>query len=268
MVHEDYKEMLPARALSALDTADNVSLNEHLLTCAECRSKLSEWEAVSSALAVTADPIEPSPAVRERILSQVRQQQKTVVAQDPGSRVAPFVAPKRTFGSTAVSYALIAAGVVLAILIGTTTFFWREKKLAEAELTQLRNEIRTTQEQLTRQDDMIRFLTTPGARATELAGTTGAPGARATLTYDKTGRAMLFARGLPAAPAGKAYQLWFIVGNKPVPGRVFNTDESGSGTLQDQMPSAVADKPILAITMESSSGAQTPTTPILLRSEL
>jgi anti-sigma-K factor RskA len=268
MAHEDYKEMLPARALSALDTADNVSLNEHLLTCAECRSELSEWEAVSSDLALTADPIEPSPAVRERILNQVREQKKSPVAPETSSRVVPFATPKRNFGSTAASFALIAAGVVLAFLVGTTAFFWREKKLAEFELAKLKQQIEATQTEVKHQNEIFQFFTTPGAKVTELAGTSGAPGARATLAYDKTGRAMLLARGLPAAPTGKGYQLWFIVGNKPLPGHVFNTDESGSGTLNDQMPSPMSDKAIFAITMESSSGAQLPTGAILLRSEL
>ena len=34
MVHDDYKEMIPARALSALDAAEEQALNEHLKTCA------------------------------------------------------------------------------------------------------------------------------------------------------------------------------------------------------------------------------------------
>ena len=61
MVHEDYKEMIPARALSALDAAEARALNEHLENCAECRKELEEWEATAAALAFAADPVEPSP---------------------------------------------------------------------------------------------------------------------------------------------------------------------------------------------------------------
>ena len=268
MAHEDYKGMLPSRALSALDSEDIASLNEHLLTCAECRAELSEWEAVSSALALTSDPIEPSAAVRERILKQVQQQKKIPVAQEASARVIPFSAPKSDFASSAASFALIAAGVVLALLVGTTAYLWRQKKLAEFELTQLRQEIQKTQTELDRRDQFFKFLTAPGTKVTDLVGTNGAPEASAKLTYDKSGRAMLLARGLPAAPSGKGYQLWFIVGNKPMPGHVFNTDESGSGMLHDQMPSPMSDKAIFAITMESSRGADAPTGAILLRSGL
>src|SRR6188474_3129168 len=72
MVHDDYKEMIPARALSALEAAEAQALNEHLENCAECRKELAEWEATAASLSLTAEPSEPSPAVRERILSEVR----------------------------------------------------------------------------------------------------------------------------------------------------------------------------------------------------
>ena len=76
---------------------------------------------------------------------------------------------------------------------------------------------------------MVSLLNTPGSRMTELSGTNAAPGAHAMLAYDKTGHAMLMAKGLPAPPPGKAYQLWFIMDNKKMPGKVFSTDASGNG---------------------------------------
>ena len=72
MVHDDYKEMIPARALSALDAAEERALNEHLENCAECRKELEDWQATASALSLAPDPVEPSPQVRERILSAKR----------------------------------------------------------------------------------------------------------------------------------------------------------------------------------------------------
>jgi anti-sigma factor RsiW len=77
MVHEEYKEMIPARALSALDTAEAQALNEHLENCAECQKELEEWQATAAALALTPNAVEPSPAVRERILGEVRKDLST-----------------------------------------------------------------------------------------------------------------------------------------------------------------------------------------------
>lgn len=138
-----------------------------------------------------------------------------------------------------------------------------------AELQKVTEQIRTKDAELTREREIVAILTGPGSKLTPLVATTSVPGARATLAYDPKGQALLVAEGLPAAPAGKGYQLWFIVNNKPLPGQVFNTDASGNGKMMDHMPSGIDDKAIFAITMENMpGGATSPTSPILLRSEL
>ncbi len=46
---------------------------------------------------------------------------------------------------------------------------------------------------------------------------------------------------LPNVPQGKAYQLWFIVGNNPpMPGKTFVPDSAGKGMMKDQMPAGGA----------------------------
>ena len=86
------------------------------------------------------------------------------------------------------------------------------------------------------------------------------------MLLDTSGRAILMAKGLPAPPAGKAYQLWFIAGGKPLPGKVFTTDASGAGTLTDNVPSAAMNSPIFAITLEPAGGVPAPTGAIYLSS--
>ena len=263
MVHEDYKEMLPSRALSTLDAGDKVALNEHLLVCPECRRELETWEATASLLSLSAKPMEPSATVRERILKQVREEHRTQTVENAAARVVPF--PPR---SRAVSYGLIAAGLVCTLLISWIAILSRQNRAAMAELQKVTEQIRVKEEELTRERAIVAILTGPGSKMTPLVATNSVPGARARLAYDPNGQAVLVAEGLPAAPAGKGYQLWVIVGNKPLPGHVFNTDASGKGTMRDRMPSGIDDKTIFAITMENSSGESSPTSPILLRSEL
>lgn len=101
----------------------------------------------------------------------------------------------------------------------------------------------------------------------ELAGTNLMPQAHAMLAFDKNGRAILMAKGLPPAPAGKAYQLWFIAGGQPMPGRVFTTDASGSGSLKDQIPPEARNSAVFAITVEPESGVKSPTGEMYLTSE-
>lgn len=246
MVHEEYKEMIPARALSALDAAEAHALNEHLENCAECRKELEEWQATAATLALTADSVEPSPAVRERILSEVR--------KDLASpQVLPFRSTPRNIWSSFGSLGAMAAVVLLTALIVGLVVLWQQNGRMREELA------------LSKQ--FVELVTTPGARVSELKGIDLGAGATASLAYDQNGHAMLMANKLPQPPQGKAYQLWFIVGkNPPMPGKTFSPDNTGKGMLKEQMPREAMNSAIFAITMEPESGSSAPTSPIYLRS--
>ena len=246
MVHDDYKEMIPARALSALDTAEARALNEHLDNCSECRKELEEWEATAAALAMTSDPAEPSPKVREQILKEIRNERST-------GQVIPFNSTQRNIWSSFGSLGAIAAVVVFAALLIGLAVQWREKRVAT--------------EKLAHANEFLELVTTPGAKVTDLKGMDPAAGATAKLAYDRSGHAMLMANKLPTVPQGKAYQLWFIVGkNPPMPGKTFIPDKEGKGMLKDQMPEAAMGSAVFAITMEPAEGVAAPTGPIYLRS--
>jgi anti-sigma-K factor RskA len=246
MVHEEYKEMIPARALSALDAAEAQALNKHLENCAECRIELEEWQATATTLALTSDAVEPSPAVRERILSEVRKDLES-------PQVLPFRATPRNIWNSFGSLGAMAAVVLLTALIVGLIVLWQQNRLMKYELAQSK--------------EFVELVTTPGARVRELKGMDLATGATASLAYDQNGHAMLMANKLPRTPRGKAYQLWFIVGkNPPMPGKTFSPDNTGTGTLKDQMPREAMDSAIFAITMEPEGGSSAPTSPIYLRS--
>ena len=243
MAHEDYKEMLPAHALSALDASEAQALNEHLAECAECRQDLANWEKTASALALDAKPMEPSPEVRQRIMNAVR-------AEKDG-RVVPFASPRRNVWTSFGSLGAIAAIILFVALIIGIVVLWQQNRALRQE------------------NQLARLLAEPGSRLTELKGTPQATGAVAKLAYDKNGRALLVANGLPPAPQGKEYQLWYIVGrNPPVPGKTFAPDNVGRGTLDDQVPKQALDSAVFAITLEPAGGSQAPTSPIYLSSGL
>ena len=252
MAHEDYKAMLPAQALSALDAGEAQALNQHLGECVECREELASWERTASALALDAKPMEPSPEVRERIMDAVRSEKGARADQgaraETDGRVVPFAPVRRNVWR---SLGAIAAVVLFIALIVGIVVLWQQNRTLRQE------------------NELAKILSEPGSRLTELTGTAQAAGATAKLAYDKDGRALLLASNLPPAPAGKEYQLWFIVGsNPPLPGKSFATDSAGRGTLQDQIPRQALDSAIFAITLEPAGGVQAPTGQIYLRSSL
>lgn len=246
MVHEDYKEMIPARALSALDAAEAQALNEHLENCAECRKDLDEWQATAASLALGADAVEPSPKVRERILDEVRKEREA-------STVVPFRSAPRSFWSAFGPLGAIAAVVLFTALLLVLAVVWRQNNDLRTELAQSR--------------EFMELVTSPGALVTDLTATEAGGGATAKIAYDRGGRAILLASNLPKIPEGKAYQLWFIVGDKPPrPGKTFLPDGNGHGVLRDHVPNEAPMLTTFAITVEPAVGSTTPTSPIYLSS--
>ena len=143
--------------------------------------------------------------------------------------------------------------VLLTALIVGLIVLWRQNSAMQNELARSR--------------EFVEIVTTPGARVSELKGIDLGAGATASLAYDQNGHAVLMANKLPSPPQGKAYQLWFIVGNKPpLPGKTFVPDDTGKGTLKDQVPKEALDSAIFALTVEPEGGVKAPTGPIYLRS--
>lgn len=268
MTHENYKDLLAAQALTALDADDARLLNSHVESCAECRSDMSELENVAALLAYNAAPLEPSAKVRERILASVRTENQS--DRSASYRLAPDILPfgprPRNVWVSLGSFGAIAATVVFVAMMIALVTLWQKNRNIQHELARLAAEMRETKANADRDRAMGELLTSPGGKMAKLAGTNVAPGAQAMLAYDKSGHAMLMAKGLPSAPEGMAYQLWYIKDNKKMPGKVFTPDSSGSGMLEDQIPDSARESAIFAITLEPKAGVQVPTGSIYLLS--
>jgi len=265
MTHEDYKELLAANAVSALDDKDVLALAKHLESCHDCRSENREWHDTAAQLAFSAEPLEPSPELRQRILDSIHRETTQVDQVQPGgSRVLPFEPARRSLWSALGSFGAIAAAIAVLALIAGLLVVWQQYRRTKAEADRLATEMRETNEKLATERALVALLSTPGAKMMELSGTNVAPGAHAMLAFDKTGHAMLMTKNLPAAPAGKAYQLWFIKDNKKMPGKVFTPDARGNGVLEDQIPASAMESAVYAITLEPKDGVQVPTGAIYL----
>ena len=272
---ENYRELLAAKALNALAAADSHALDTHLESCADCRSEMSEWEDAAALLAFEAEPLEPAPQVRERILASVRAEDRagrlvsdrvSADASQGEDNVLAFARPTRKVWTALGSFGTIAATVVFAASIMTLVVLWQKNRTMRRELARLTAEMKQTRKQLDDERAMGELLTSPNAHLAKLTGTNVAPGAHAMLAYDKSGHAMLMAKGLPTAPEGMAYQLWYIVGKEPMPGKVFTTDPAGNANLSDQLPLPALSNAVFAVTLEPEKGMPTPTGAIYLSS--
>lgn len=285
--------MLAAQALGALDGAEARKLAAHLEECAECRTELESWNETAAALAYTAPTVGPSAELRSRIFESIhaegaQQISRSVLKRDNGktanaaiesslaeSSVVPFIKPARRAWSTASIVGAIAASLVFVALVASLLVLWNRYGTMQQEMARLSARLNQTQEELAREREnlshereAIALITQPDARMATLAGTEMASSAHAKFVFDRnTGRAMLMADNLPAAPAGKAYQLWFIAeGKSPVPGQVFTPDASGHAEMRDEVPAEARNATIFAITLEPSEGVPAPTGPKYLLS--
>lgn len=275
MTHEEYNELLAAQALTALDAAEADALAVHLESCADCRAELSEWEATTALLALDARPIEPPAQLRERILASARENRvdrESVPAPASEPKVLEFARPQRNVWASLGSVGAIAATLVCAALIILLLVLWQQNRTMQRELARVSAEMKQIREQRGHEMKQIRdheravvqLLTSPDSHLAKLAGTNMAPGANAMLAYDKSGHAMLMTKGLPAVPAGMAYQLWYIKDDKKMPGKVFRPDAAGNGMLEDQIPAVAREAAVFAVTLEPEGGVQAPTGSIYL----
>lgn len=251
VVHDDYKEMIPAHVLSALDAADERALNEHLAECAECRRDLAEWEATAASLALVSAPTEPSPQVREDILRSVSLESSTSSSEKPLSNVLPLPGPRRNVWNSLGSLGAIAAVILFAALIITIIILWQQNR------------------RLKQENQVVQLVSSPGTtQVKELKGTAEAPGASAKILIDWQGNALLVVNGLPAPPNGKEYQLWFVEPHHPPkPGKTFSTDTAGKGMVDERVGASEREYAVFAVTLEPAGGVQSPTGEIYLRSE-
>jgi anti-sigma-K factor RskA len=277
MTHEEYKEMLTAHALGALDAGETRALEDHLSTCAACRTELAEWQDTTAAFVYSTPSIEPPPALRSSLLASIRAAKAETLSSSEAKRRRDSVADAagqispaatnvialpertRTRWNVAQKFGALAASLFFAAVVIALVMLWSRNQAMQAELARSNRDLQATQEQLRHEQEKSSMFASPETKVATLTGTPMAPDAHARLAYNNQGSAMLIADKLPPAPAGKDYQIWFIADGKPMPGGVFKPDAAGHVEMQDRIPAAARGAAAFAITLEPQGGTSAPT---------
>jgi anti-sigma-K factor RskA len=300
MTHEEHKGLLALAALGATDEREQGALDAHLAACGECRAELRALADTAALLAHHPAPVAPPPELRARLLSEIKSvgqgaapaRQEAAPPREAalpraagvvsleearaasrekrdarqGRWASPVSRPAALFGALAASVAIFALGVSLFVLWQRNNELRREVAQLSSQLGEARGRLDATGSELARARFESELLAAPDSRTARLSGTEVARSARAKLTFnDATGEAILVASQLPAAPAGKAYQLWYIAGGKPLPGSVFTPDPSGRGELRSSIPPEGRRAEIFAVTLEPAGGLPAPSGEIYLK---
>ena len=294
MTEKNYKENLAAHALDSLDENERRELDALLNEDSLLRAEFDALRETAATLSFAAEPLEPSPEVRSRILERIKQTPQTEkpkftvieggknkssvnsVPKVENERTAP-ISKRGSFWNTLSKVVAVAASVAVVVLAYSLLNATRQNARAQSEIAGLNQRITQAEQSLNKTSGELaqiraerEILASPQTIIAALGGTENSPQARARLVFDKqTGKAFLYVEGLPDAPAGKAYQIWWISDPKnPAPGGTFKTHDNGKGELRDQIPSKDLNAGVFAVTLEPESGSNAPTSKPYLISKL
>jgi anti-sigma-K factor RskA len=233
--HSDYQELLGAYALGAVTPEEARDVAAHLVTCPACRDELAALQAAMHAIPLTVEDREPSPDLRNRILSAVANEPAPLpVAPPPAPSVltAPpvSIAERRSRGGWA-PWAAAAALLLIALgLLG-----WNLRLRDDGASNDRVIAVESTQPE--------------SALAAELR------------YLEESGVLLLTLDEAPSLAEGQVLQVWLIAGETPVSAGIFATGEREFAVAADP-----ADYQLLAVTVESGPvGVPAPTSdPILI----
>jgi hypothetical protein len=251
--HAATRDLLGAFALGAVDAEEAATVRAHLATCAECQAEMAElWLAVDS-LPGMIEPMEPPPALRDRIAAAIAAEVASpapappTLSAAPAPEPVPIVAPAppvlepvrkpASFWSRATPWAAAAA---ILLLLSAGLLVWNLR---------LREQIAIA----------------PVTETIALAPTDAAPEARGEVTYlPQDDLFILDVRDLPPLEPDQVYEVWLIGANGPEPAGVFDqpTDQHAIVADRDRYDT-------LAITAEPGPlGTEAPTGEIVATASL
>ncbi len=162
------------------------------------------------------------------------------------------------------SYLRVAASVALLGSLLANIYLGNRWKESKDNLSLAINENIELQKTSKAQEGMmmpseVNLMMNPTTKMSKLVGQKGSENSTLVLAWDtKTNRVYVIRGNLPAAPAGKQYQLWAIVDDKPVDAGMF--DIKNNVQEMKVVPPAKA----FAVTLENKGGSPAPTSNIMV----
>lgn len=203
--------------------------------------------------------VEPPADLKSRIMAELTFEQST----EPIIRPMPvdFTKDRPTFKASWI----VAASVGLLMFV--LSFFLlarlRSNQDSLAKLQNANSSLQKEVNQLKDQQQLLALLRQPGSRTVALHGNEKAPNGDMLVFWNpKTREVAVEVHSLPALQPDQQYQLWSLVGGKPVDAGVFDATTANQQIqkLRRQIDRADA----FAVTVEKRGGSPTPTLTTLL----
>jgi len=264
--HPTREEDFDLYVLGALEGDEKQTIESHLSACADCARKLAAARGRVAAISFAAPRVDPSAAVKDRLLRQVRPESQapsratSESAKVPGHEFAPPEPPRGLAGRWLFG---ILAPACVALLIATV-MLWRENDRLTKQLADLGASVDKTQKQLGDAQEMLHLYTSKDTIKVLLAPKPGMIKGDGEVMYNEKMGLLMYDGWIAPSPDDKSYQLWVVpMDGKPISAGVFNPATSDTAHWMARVPEGIAPK-MFAITLEPAGGMPQPTGPMVL----
>jgi anti-sigma factor RsiW len=236
--HDRWADSAAAYLLGALPDDELGGYESHLAGCEACQAEVESLQVAVDALPMTAPPVAPPAALKDRIMVEVHREATLLAAAGPEADRAPTPPERRrrrfawTLPAPLVA-ALSAATLVLGIVVGGAVFGGG------------------------------------GGARTVTASVDRAQAPRASARVEiHSGHAVLVVSGMPAPRGGRVYEVWLQRSNGAiVPTDALFTPRRNGAATTSVAQSLSGVKQVL-VSSEPAGGSQKPTTTPILAAKL
>jgi anti-sigma-K factor RskA len=236
LLRHELHTLTGAYALDAVDDAERDRFEHHLNRCQSCSHEVRGLRETATRMALAVARVPPA-QLRERVMAAAARtrQLPPVTEQRPLPKARSVWFPRLAVGLAAVA---VAAAVALGIALSS----------AQRQLDNARA-----------REQAVAGVLTPGAR---ILTARISHGGTATVVVSRGKRELLFtAKGLPALPGRKVYQLW-LIGIRAT--RSAGLVSVASGRAAPVLASGLLRGDRLGLTVEPAGGTSQPTTTPLI----
>jgi anti-sigma-K factor RskA len=256
---DQFRELIEAYALGALDPEDRAALEAHLAAgCPDCANAVEEARWLVCQLAYTAPEATPSDMLKGRLMQTVR-------AEAQSERKPRMLPTKNAIPSWL--WVGVAALLVFSVYSAwTTRRLQNEIREANERAATLGIEHGRVLEQLADAKREAMIMMDPTSRKIALWGEHAHPETLEAKWHSQLGVCIVGDK-VPMPSANHVLQVWFIPkkeGAKPMPSAMVRPDANGKLMLYvSAPPESMDDTKAIAITEEPAGGSGWPTMPIL-----